>query len=317
MVRSRASATSPRASPGSRRCSAATRSSPRSSSWRSGRRRRSRRFASSPRARQSSTTTGGTRSPARSSMSGVRPRWSAPGEVPFGPYYGSVDATPLWLILLSETHRWTGDSALVDELWPNALAALEWIDRAASDDPDGFVAYRRRSAGGLFNQGWKDSGDAIRRRDGGQAVPPIRLAEVQGYVFDARRRMAELARLRGEDALAADARAQGRVPPPGVRGTLLAAGPRLLRNGARRRRDACRRDQLQPGPLPVERDLCAGPGPRGCRPPARARAVLRLGDPNLGSGAARFQPDRLPHRVGLAARHRDRRRRTAPPGIRR
>jgi glycogen debranching enzyme len=124
------------------------------------------------------------------------------GEVPFGPYYGSVDATPLWLILLSETHRWTGDRGLLDELWPNAIAALAWIDRTAAADADGFIAYSRRSTGGLFNQGWKDSGDAIRRRDGSQGVPPIRLAEVQGYVYDARRRMAELARVRGDERLA-------------------------------------------------------------------------------------------------------------------
>ena len=125
------------------------------------------------------------------------------GEVPFGPYYGSVDSTPLWLILLSETYRWTGDAELVERLWPNVLAALEWIDRWGDRDGDGFVEYGRRSAGGLDNQGWKDSGDSIRRRDGTRAEPPIRLVEVQGYVFDARRRMAELARMRGDHGLAA------------------------------------------------------------------------------------------------------------------
>jgi glycogen debranching enzyme len=124
------------------------------------------------------------------------------GELPFGAYYGSVDSTPLWLVLLGETFDWTGDRALVDRLWPNALAALEWIDRSGDLDGDGFVEYRRRSKRGLINQGWKDSSDAVRDREGNPVEPPIALAEVQGYVFDAKRRLARLARLRGETDLA-------------------------------------------------------------------------------------------------------------------
>ena len=91
------------------------------------------------------------------------------GELPFASYYGSVDSTPLWLILLGETHDWTGDDDLVARLWPNALAALDWIDRYGDLDGDGFVEYRRRAELGLINQGWKDSTDAIRDRDGGTA----------------------------------------------------------------------------------------------------------------------------------------------------
>jgi glycogen debranching enzyme len=127
---------------------------------------------------------------------------AATHELPFRPYYGSVDATPLWLILLGATYDWTGDRALVDRLWPNALAALEWIDRWGDRDGDGFVEYSRRSEKGLLNQGWKDSHDAIRDRSGRQAEPPIALAEVQGYVFDAKTRLARLARVRGETDLA-------------------------------------------------------------------------------------------------------------------
>jgi len=124
------------------------------------------------------------------------------GELPHTPYYGSVDSTPLWLILLGATFDWTGDRALVDRLWPNALAALEWIDRYGDRDGDGFVEYERRSPRGLLNQGWKDSSDAIRDRAGGAGQAPIALAEVQGYVFDAKRRMARLALVRGEADLA-------------------------------------------------------------------------------------------------------------------
>ena len=125
------------------------------------------------------------------------------GEIPHRPYYGSVDSTPLWLILLGATFDWTGDRELVDRLWPNALRALEWIDRYGDRDGDGFVEYGRRTPGGLVNQGWKDSHDAIRDRRGALAQAPISLVEVQGYVFDAKRRMASLARSRGETDLAA------------------------------------------------------------------------------------------------------------------
>ena len=93
------------------------------------------------------------------------------GEMPFGPYYGSVDATPLFLILLSETFNWTADEQLVEELLPNAYAALEWIDQCGDLDGDGFVEYQRRSPKGLVNQGWKDSWDANVHRDGTIAKP--------------------------------------------------------------------------------------------------------------------------------------------------
>jgi glycogen debranching enzyme len=120
------------------------------------------------------------------------------GEMPFGPYYGSVDATPLFLVLLSETFNWTGDEHLVEELLPHAYAALEWIDKYGDLDGDGFVEYLRRSPKGLVNQGWKDSWDANMHRDGTIAKPPIALCEVQGYVYDAKYRMSSLLRSFGD-----------------------------------------------------------------------------------------------------------------------
>ena len=120
------------------------------------------------------------------------------GEVPFGPYYGSVDATPLFLILLSETFNWTADENLVQELLPAAYEALDWIDQFGDIDGDGFVEYLRRSPRGLANQGWKDSWDANMHRDATVAQPPIALAEVQGYVYDAKYRMASLLRSFGD-----------------------------------------------------------------------------------------------------------------------
>jgi glycogen debranching enzyme len=115
------------------------------------------------------------------------------GELPYDPYYGSVDATPLWLIVLSEYERWTADTTLVRELWGNALRALAWIDERLAVAPTGYLDYKTRSHLGLVHQGWKDSGDAIRFSDGSFAEPPIALAEVQGYVFDAWTRTADLA----------------------------------------------------------------------------------------------------------------------------
>jgi glycogen debranching enzyme len=124
------------------------------------------------------------------------------GETPHDAYYGSIDSTPLWLILLAETHAWTADDALLERLWPNAMAALGWIEESGDLDGDGFIEYQRRSKLGLLNQGWKDSGDSVRHLDGRPAVGPIALAEVQGYVFAAYRSMARLARHRRDLDLA-------------------------------------------------------------------------------------------------------------------
>ena len=120
------------------------------------------------------------------------------GEMPFGPYYGSVDATPLWLILLSETFNWTDDEQLVKDMLPHAYRALEWIDSYGDLDGDGFLEYQRRSPKGLANQGWKDSWDAIMHRDGEVAKSPVALCEVQGYVYEAKYRMASLMRSFGD-----------------------------------------------------------------------------------------------------------------------
>jgi glycogen debranching enzyme len=109
-------------------------------------------------------------------------------------YYGTVDATPLYLILLSEFWRWTDDGRSVTELRDPALRALEWIDRYGDHDGDGFVEYHRRASIGPLNQCWKDSDEAIAFADGRLASGAIAAAEVQGYVYDAKVRCAELAR---------------------------------------------------------------------------------------------------------------------------
>jgi glycogen debranching enzyme len=112
----------------------------------------------------------------------------------FPRYYGTADATPLYLILLSEVFRWTDDVALVRNFKEPALRALRWIDDYGDRDGDGFVEYKRRAKRGPENQSWKDSEDSQRFHDGSLAKPPIAPVEVQGYVYDAKRRVAELAR---------------------------------------------------------------------------------------------------------------------------
>jgi len=123
------------------------------------------------------------------------------GEVPHAPYYGTIDATPLWLILLGETWQWGADRELLETLQPHAERALAWIDRRLREG-GGFVRYQRSHEKGLENQGWKDSRDGVSFPDGVIARTPIALVEVQGYVFAAFRGLAKLARLRGKAELA-------------------------------------------------------------------------------------------------------------------
>ncbi len=124
------------------------------------------------------------------------------GIMPHSPYYGSVDSTPWFLIVYAQHLRWTGDVAFARKLLPTAEAALAWIDRYGDLDGDGFVEYLCRSPRGIRNQGWKDSHDSIVHADGRLAEPPIALSEVQGYVYLAKTRMADVYRALGrpEDA---------------------------------------------------------------------------------------------------------------------
>jgi len=126
------------------------------------------------------------------------------GEVPHTPYYGTHDATPLFLVLLDEYERWTGDLDLVRRLEPAARAALQWVRDFGDPDGDGYLEFRTRSPEGLINQGWKDSWNSSLFADGRIAEPPIALCEVQGYAYDARLRTARLARLAWGDRELAD-----------------------------------------------------------------------------------------------------------------
>lgn len=122
---------------------------------------------------------------------------AALGEIPFGKYYGSADATPLFVVLAVAYFERTGDRKFIEWLWPHILAALEWMDRSGDRDGDGFIEYERHSKTGLVQQGWKDSWDSVFHADGTLAEPPIALCEIQGYAYHAWLGAAKLARVRG------------------------------------------------------------------------------------------------------------------------
>ena len=123
---------------------------------------------------------------------------AALGEIPFGRYYGSADATPLFVMLAHAYFDRTGDLPFIELLWPHILAALDWMDRYGDADGDGFIEYARRKESGLIQQGWKDSWDSIFHADGTLAEPPIALCEIQGYAYAAWNGAAELAAARGD-----------------------------------------------------------------------------------------------------------------------
>jgi glycogen debranching enzyme len=119
------------------------------------------------------------------------------GEVPFRRYYGSIDSTPLFVMLAGAYFQRTSDLATLQELWPNIEAALAWMDQHGDRDGDGFVEYGRRNDKGLINQGWKDSYDSVFHADGALATAPVALVEVQAYVYAALSGAAQIARALG------------------------------------------------------------------------------------------------------------------------
>jgi glycogen debranching enzyme len=126
---------------------------------------------------------------------------TATGELPYSPYYGSIDSTPLFLLLAAEYYAWTADLELLREVEPSLRAALQWVDTYGDPDRCGYLEYEKRSPTGLVNQGWKDSREAVIYADGTLAKPPIALVEVQGYVYSAKKKLAPLFAALGDHAL--------------------------------------------------------------------------------------------------------------------
>lgn len=130
------------------------------------------------------------------------------GEIPFARYYGSVDATPLFVMLAGDYYLRTGDKNLIEQLWPNIHAALRWIDDYGDLDGDGFVEYAPHGDKGLVQQGWKDSSDSVFHADGSLAVAPIALCEVQGYAYAAKISGANLSSALGNEPLSNELQSQ-------------------------------------------------------------------------------------------------------------
>jgi len=182
-------------------------------------------------------------------------------EVPSTPYYGSVDATPLWLILLGEYVRWTGDLDFFKGMHGHVAAALAWIGDYGDSDGDGFLDYASKSHKGLANQGWKDSGNSIVNADESIVTPPVALVEVQGYVYRARQGIAAVYQHAGDGARAQEL--------AGASGSIPSSGSRIARITLRRSRTMDARRQLTP-PIrgrrsgaaswtPTKRRMCAIP----------------------------------------------------------
>lgn len=132
-------------------------------------------------------------------------------EVPYKLYYGTVDATPLFIILAGAYYKRTADLKFIKDIWPNIEAALTWIDDYGDADKDGFVEYHHKSKTGLYNQGWKDADNAIHHADGRLADSPIALCEVQGYVYDAKMKAAGLAQVIGLTDVAVKLESQAHI----------------------------------------------------------------------------------------------------------
>ena len=128
--------------------------------------------------------------------------------LPFQPYYGTHDATSLFVIVISYLYQWLGDVEVLTRYLPNAEAAMRWIDESGDRDGDGFQEYETRSKHGYYNQGWKDAGDAIPHADGSLAPLPLALCELQGYVYDAKLRLADIYDILGRPRRARRLRAE-------------------------------------------------------------------------------------------------------------
>ena len=238
------------------------------------------------------------------------------GETPFARYYGSVDATPLFLCLLGRHADWSGSLDLFRELRAPAEAALEWIDRYADLDGDGLVEYQRRSEHGLVTQGWKDSADGVPDADGEPLTGPVALVEVQGYVIRAKRLMARMFELDGEGARAERLRDEATalelqlerfwLPDPGCYAIAL--------DGDKRPGSGLTSNQghlLWSGAVSAERA-------RAIRDVLMSDQMFtRLGRPDAGLEPSGLQPAGLPHRLRVAARQRADRVRPAPLRLRR
>ena len=222
------------------------------------------------------------------------------GEIPFGRYYGSADATPLFVMLADAYFERTGDMATVETLWPHILAALHWMDEYGDLDGDGFIEYARASKTGLIQQGWKDSWDSVFHEDGTLAEAPIALCEIQGYAYAAWSGAARLATLRGDGANAERWLARAAALQEHFERAFWCDDSRHVRAGARRAQASMPGANVERRPVPVHRHCQSHPRAQGGRQPVVRVVVQRLGHPHGLVRDAAVQPDVVPQRVRLA-----------------
>ncbi len=205
-----------------------------------------------------------------------RSEMAALGEVPFGRYYGSVDSTPLFVMLAGAYFDRTADRSFIEAIWPNVERALKWIDDFGDVDGDGFIEYARHSSKGLVQQGWKDSSDSVFYADGRIADAPIALCEVQGYVYAAKLAAARLARMLGHVPLCLRSRSPGGNFTDAIRESILEQRSRYLRS-----RPRWPQAPLQRALLPTPGIACS---PASCRQTAPVSVADLLMSPDFFTG---------------------------------
>ncbi len=222
-------------------------------------------------------------------------------EMPFARYYGSVDATPLFVVLAGAYFERTGDRRLIEEIWPNIQAALGWMHQYGDRDGDGFIEYQRLSSSGLLHQGWKDSDDSIFHADGTLARGPIAVCEVQGYAYAAWLAGAALASALSLPEQAEDFARRAEALRVRFEGRLLVRRSGNVCVGIGRRQTAVPRADFERGARPLLRNCVPRSCPAGGADAAPAGPLFGVGDSNPRGRPGPLQPHGLSRRHGLAA----------------
>ena len=222
-------------------------------------------------------------------------------EVPFGHYYGTIDATPLFVVLAAAYYERTADLDLIRSIWPNLLAALDWIDHYGDRDGDGFVEYARRAETGLVQQGWKDSSDSVFHSDGTLATAPIALCEVQSYVYAAKYGLSMLAKEMGDTDLADRLLKEASDLRTKFSSMYLVRRPFTVCAGAGWREEPMPSPQFQCWALPFLRNRIRSTASLHQQRTLVAGILFWLGNPHTRHWREALQPDVVSQRVGLAA----------------
>jgi glycogen debranching enzyme len=212
------------------------------------------------------------------------------GEIPYKAYYGSVDSTPLFVMLAGAYLDRTADIETLLALWPNIQAALHWIDNYGDPDGDGFVEYFRQTENGLANQGWKDSADSVFHADGALAVAPIALCEVQGYVFAAKQAASRIARACGDTPLAEKLAAEAEAMRQRIETAFWCEDVGTYGIALDRDKRACRVRSSNAGHLLLTGVPSAERATRVARQLLESNSFSGFGIRTIAAGEARFNP---------------------------